>query len=77
MRLDSTFMDENFMMLNLDRLLVSVRITAAARTRMNYRRRREIPACSDETEGERESIRGGVFQTQVNKYPDQSARVKI
>lgn len=57
-QLDSTFLDENFMTLNLDRLLVSVRITAAARTLMNYRRRREIPACSDETEGARESRRG-------------------
>lgn len=34
--LDCTFTDENFMTLNLDRLLVSVRITAAARTFMNY-----------------------------------------
>lgn len=36
MELDRTFTDEIFMTLNLDRLLVSVRITAAARTFMNY-----------------------------------------
>lgn len=35
-QLNCTFTDENFMTLNLDRLLVSVRITAAARTVMNY-----------------------------------------
>lgn len=34
--LECTFADEIFMTLNLDRLLVSVRITAAARTFMNY-----------------------------------------
>lgn len=59
MQLDSTFMDENFMTLNLDRLLVSVRITPAARALMNYKRRREILVCSGETEGAKESRRGG------------------
>lgn len=34
--LECTFADEIFMTLNLDRLLVSVRITAAARTFINY-----------------------------------------
>lgn len=52
------------MTLNLDRLLVSVRITAPARTFMNNGTGREIPARWRERERERERKKqgGGVNQ---------------